>query len=288
MGSLFIYLRLSLGSLCLIPLLTLSAGKRLEYRMGSCKFRAWSLGYLLGVLAMPCMAAAQCDTLVYATNPSYPPYGWSEDHHSYRGASIDLLPLIMPAHVKLQAVVYPWKRAQQMAQEGRIDLLLSLRKTPEREAYLLFSHHPIAIFRPRGKHETLDDWQTLVSLRGGVSRGDSFGSKFDLFLQQKLTVETAGSMEENFEKLRRGRIDYFVSGQYAGNYYLHQHGMDSEIMVLSPPVTNESIHIGFSRRSPCQALEPYVSARLEELERSGYLKRLLDSYLRDSGDTESL
>ena len=86
--------------------------------MGFCKFRAWSLGYLLGVLAMPCMAAAQCDTLVYATNPSYPPYGWSEDQHSYRGASIDLLPLLIPGHIKLQAVVYPWKRAQQMAQEG--------------------------------------------------------------------------------------------------------------------------------------------------------------------------
>ena len=124
--------------------------------MGFYKFRAWSLCYLLGALAMPCMATAQCDTLVYATNPSYPPYGWSEDHHSYRGASIDLLPLLVPAGVKLQAVVYPWKRAQQMAQEGRIDLLLSLRKTPEREAYLLFSHHPIfanpiAIFRLRDK-----------------------------------------------------------------------------------------------------------------------------------------
>ncbi|MBP8772858.1 MAG: amino acid ABC transporter substrate-binding protein [Aeromonadaceae bacterium] len=261
--------------------------------MGFYKFRAWSLCYLLGALAMPCMATAQCDTLVYATNPSYPPYGWSEDHHSYRGASIDLLPLLVPAGVKLQAVVYPWKRAQQMAQEGRIDLLLSLRKTPEREAYLLFSHHPIfanpiAIFRLRDKQESMDDWQALVGLRGGVSRGDTFGSKFDLFLQQKLTVETAGSMDENFEKLRRGRIDYFVSGQYAGNYYLHEHGMDSEIMALKPPVTDESIHIGFSRRSPCQALEPYVSARLEELGRSGYIKRLLDGYLRDTVAPESL
>ena len=115
-----------------------------------------------------------------------------------------------------------------------------------------------------------------------MSRGDTFGSKFDLFLQKNLIVETADTMQENFEKLRRGRIDYFVSGQYAGNYYLHQHGMDGEIMALSPPVTNESIHIGFSRRSPCQELEPYVSARLEELEQSGYLKRLLDGYLRDS------
>ena len=261
--------------------------------MGFCKFRAWSLFYLLGVLAMPCMATAQCDTLVYATNPAYPPYGWSEDHHSYQGASIDLLPLLVPAGVKLQAVVYPWKRAQQMAQEGRIDLLLSLRKTPEREAYLLFSHHPIfanpiAIFRLRDKQESMDDWQTLVGLRGGVSRGDTFGSKFDLFLQQNLTVETADTMQENFEKLRRGRIDYFVSGQYAGNYYLHEHGMDSEIMALKPPVTDESIHIGFSRRSPCQALEPYVSARLEELGRSGYIKRLLDGYLRDTVAPESL
>ncbi len=255
--------------------------------MGACKFRVWSLCYLLGVLALPCMAQGQCDTLVYATNPAYPPYGWSEDQLSYRGASIDLLPLIVPVGVKLRAVVYPWKRAQQMAKEGHIDLLLSLRKTPEREAYLLFSHHPIfanpiAIFRLRGKQDSMADWQTLVGLHGGVSRGDTFGSKFDLFLQQQLTVETASTMQENFEKLRRGRIDYFVSGQYAGDYYLHQHGMDSDIMALSPPVTNESIHIGFSRRSPCQALEPYVSARLQELDRSGYLKRLLDGYLRDS------
>ena len=249
-------------------------------------FRAWSLCHLLAVMAMPCMATAQCNTLVYATNPSYPPYGWSEDQHSYRGASIDLLPLLIPGHIKLQAVVYPWKRAQQMAQEGRIDLLLSLRKTPEREAYLLFSHqpifaNPIAIFRLKGKQASVADWQTLVGLRGGVSRGDSFGKKFDLFLQQKLTVEEAGSMQENFEKLRRGRIDYFVSGQYAGNYYLREHGLEHEIVALQPPVTDESIHIGFSRLSPCQALEPYVSQRLAELERSGYIQRLLDGYLHD-------
>jgi polar amino acid transport system substrate-binding protein len=240
---------------------------------------------LLGGMLLTCGVHAACTSLSYATNPGYPPYDWSPDQQHYQGASIDLLRQILPPGVTAIPVVYPWKRAQQMAKEGRIDLLLSLRRTPEREQYLLFTTHrafpnPIAVFVRRGHLLRLDNWQQLIPMQGGVSRGDTFGGGFDDFLKEKLTVEEAATMAENFEKLRRGRIDYFVTSQYAGNFYLLQTGLSHEIVALPPHISDESIHMGFSRNSPCQALEPYLSSRLRELDREGRLETLLVKYLQ--------
>lgn len=248
-----------------------------------------NLGLLLSALLVTRNVEANCTQLTYAANPAYPPYHWSPDSHDYVGASVDLLQQILPPGVKATPVVYPWKRALQMAKDGRIDLLLSLRQTPERGEYLRFTAHrafpnPIVIFVRRGYLSKLTSWQQLIPLHGGMSRGDTFGGGFDSFLKEQLTVEEAATMAENFDKLRRERIDYFITSQYAGNFYLQETGRSQEIVAIHPHISDESIYFGFSRKSSCQELEPYLSKRLSELDQAGQLELLLAKYLHRSLD----
>lgn len=226
------------------------------------------------------------DTLVYSTNPQYPPYDWAIGDEAFAGASIDLLPLVLPPGTKTSPLVVPWKRAQEMAKYGGVDLLLSLRITPERSTYLDFTTHrafpnPIVIFTRADTGLTLETWENLKGHLGGVSAGDTFGGGFDEYWRANLRVEEAPTVIENFKKLDAGRIDWFVTGLYLGQAYLATHPTTNPIRVLSPPISNGDIHLGFSKASPWKDLLPEVSRRLEELDREGTLVRLLQENLTE-------
>mgnify|MGYP002352027387 CR=1 FL=1 len=233
----------------------------------------------------PDSAVPACQEIVYATNPHYPPYDWSVGDAAYDGATIELLEMAAPEGVRLKPVVLPWKRAMLLAGEGRIDLLASLRITPERSQYLRFTSHrafpnPIVAFIREDRRFPYEKWDDLKDKTGGVSLGDTFGGGFDAYLRAHLRVEEAPSMEENFRKLDSGRIDYFVTSLYAGQAYQATHRPAHSVVALSPPISEQDIHFGFSQRSPCLPLLDRLSARLEELDAQGVPEQLLRRYSR--------
>ncbi len=240
------------------------------------------VGLLLFIL--PFALSAQTGTLVYSTNPQYPPYDWAVGDSAFAGASVELLALCLPPGVEARPMVVPWKRAQEMAKQGRLDLLLSLRITPERSAYLEFTTHrafpnPIDVFVRSGSPNSLRSWSDLKPYIGGVSLGDTFGAGFDEYWRAELKVDEAPTMVENFRKLDAGRIDWFVSGLYLGKAYLATHRTRHKIVALDPPISTGSIYFGFSKLSRWSSLVPEVSRRLEELDRAGVPERLIQKYL---------
>lgn len=225
--------------------------------------------------------------ITWATNPQYPPYDWAENESdsSYQGAGVELLTQIIPKGYKLKAVMVSWKRAQEMAKEGKLDLLVNLRKTPERSSWLEFSssptfYNPIVIFMKKEKAIPLKSWNELIPLMGGTSLGDTYGNGFDEFLSKKLKTESSPSMVNNFNKLATGRIDYFVSGYYMGMAWLSANGMTRDIVALTPPISNNSIYLGFSKKSKFTSLLPEMNTKLTKLNQNGTLHRLLDKYLK--------
>lgn len=228
---------------------------------------------------------ARCPELTYATNPAYPPYDWALSGEAYEGASIELLAMILPPGVKAKPVVYPWKRSLLLAERGEIDLLLSLRITPERLRYLVFTTspafpNPIVLFVREDRRFPFTSWDALKGRTGGVSMGDTFGGGFDEFWQAHLLMEEAPTLHQNFRKLELGRIDYFVTGRYAGLAELGSHHFEHPIVELAPPITDAEIHFAFSRSSPCRCLLDYMSGRLHELDQQGVPDALLRKHLR--------
>lgn len=246
-----------------------------------------TLGGLEACLATPAQAASrvagQCREITYSTNPNYPPYDWAVGN-GFEGASIDLLKMVVPQGVTLKPAVYPWKRALRLAEEGKIDLLVSLRITPERSRYLVFTTHrafpnPIVVFVRKDQAFAFTSWDELKSRRGGVSLGDTFGGGFDEYWKRELNVDVASNMENNFRKLEAGRIDYFVTGKYVGEAYFAISPPCKALIALDPPVSDQDIHFGFSRLSPCAALVKQVSANLAKLDGQGVPDQLLKKHL---------
>jgi polar amino acid transport system substrate-binding protein len=240
------------------------------------------------VLTSPFAAAAlagRCQTLVYSTNPNYPPYDWAVGEDGFDGASIELLKMAVPPGVTLKPAVLPWKRALVLAKAGEIDLLVSLRITPERAKYLRFTRHrafpnPIVVFVRKDRVFPFPSWAVLKGKRGGVSFGDTFGGGFDEYRRRELTIEESPTMENNFQKLDAGRIDYFVTSKYVGEAYAASHHTQHGFVSLTPPISEQDIYFGFSRSSLCVELMERMSLRLEELDRKGIPEQLLQKHLR--------
>lgn len=123
-------------------------------------------------------------------------------------------------------------------------------------------------------------WDELKPLVGGVAFGDTYGNGFDEYLAENLTVESAPSMIENFKKLDTGRIDYFVSGYYMGMAMLESSKLSERIVALSPPISNNSIHLGFSKKSKYIYLLPEIDEKLAQLGSEGQLELILTKYLK--------
>ena len=174
-----------------------------------------------------------------------------------------------------------------MAQQGSIDLLVNLRITPERSQWLTFSQNPtfpnpIAIFMREDKAIPLKTWEELVPLVGGITIGDAFGNGFDEYLKDRLKTEPISNAANNFRKLDLGRIDYFVTGYYMGLAMIRSAGMQDRIVALKPFVSNQPIHLGFSKHSPHTALLPEIDRRLAQLAKDGTLNRILESHVQEA------
>ncbi len=223
----------------------------------------------------------------WATNPKYPPYDWSVNNARYEGACMHLLELVIPSGYTLQPVMVPWVRAQKMAEDGSIDLLVNLRITPERSAWMEFSKNPtfsnpIAIFMRRDKAVPFKSWSELKTLIGGITIGDAFGNGFDEYLKENLATETTASPYSNIRKLDSGRIDYFVTGYYMGTAMLYSAGIQDRIVALKPFISDRPIHLGFSKRSPHRTLLPEIDRKLAQLAADGTLNRILNEHLREA------
>jgi polar amino acid transport system substrate-binding protein len=219
--------------------------------------------------------ANDCPKVRITADPAYPPLHWY-DGKTLRGASIDIASRVFDDLGIAYEIKYvgPFPRVLRMAEAGEVDMISTLKITPERLDYLAFPSNPslsnpIAVFVP--KHSTLrySRWEDLIGKRGGLTRDNKFGNGFDEFIEQKLSVERVNNPEQNFAKMRAGHIDYFLTGLYTGLAYLAEQQLEGEFKALIPYVTDTKNYSAFVKGSPCIKYLPAFDQRLGELMRSG-------------------
>lgn len=230
--------------------------------------------------------AGECTKVVFSAHPEYPPFHWREGD-AVVGASIEITRRIF-AEMGIAAeapFVGPWPRVLKAAEHGEIDLVAALKDTPERRQYMEFTSspffdNPMAVFVPAGARWMFKGWEDLIGRRGGVNAGDKYGSGFDEFLAEKLTVEPSDTLESNFSKLVAGRIDYFITGLFTGRAYLAAAGLADRIRPMPVPVTSGYIHHGFSTLSPCRPLIDRFNKRLAEMRADGTTAAVVEANIQ--------
>lgn len=226
-------------------------------------------------------AQAQCSRVLIASDPAYPPLHWY-DGDTLQGASIEIAKRVLndlkiPYEVRYLG---PFPRVMALAERGEVDMVVTLKKTPEREAFLLYPRtpalsNPVAVFGFRERPFPFRERSDLVGLRGGITRGNVFGSGLDEYLREWLKVEESSSPEANFDKLALGRLDYFITGYYTGMALLLKRGDEERFVVKEPFLGDTPNFVALTRHGKCADKLEQVDAQLAVLKRNGVLEDLI-------------
>ncbi|MCU6435015.1 transporter substrate-binding domain-containing protein [Undibacterium sp. Jales W-56] len=239
------------------------------------------------ILCAACLTCAleaagnTCDKVVISADPAYPPLHWY-DGTAMRGASIAVARRIfsdlgIPYEIRYLG---PFNRVLAAAQSGTIDLVVTLKDTPERRSYLSFSNtvllNPVAVFVRRDKLLDIKKWNELASYRGGVARGNRFGEPLDSFIKNNLTVQESNDLEASFKMLSADRFDYVVTGFYPGRTFLLATASDQKIIALHPHLSESPNLAGFVTQSPCAAYLGAFNKQLDRLSKEKFIERVIE------------
>ncbi len=239
--------------------------------------------WLIGGVLAACMGYghAQCARLVVTADPAYPPMHWY-DGTSLQGASIEIAKRVLDDLKIAYEVRYlgPFPRIMALAERGDVDMVATLKKTPEREAFLLFPKtpalsNPVGVFGFRERPFDYRERADLVPLRGGITRGNVFGNGLDEYIRDKLQVEESNSPDGNFDKLALGRIDYFITGYYTGMALLLKRGDEERFVPKSPFLVETPNYLALTRKGRCADKLDLIDARLAVLKKNGVLEELI-------------
>ena len=242
------------------------------------------VGYgLLGGLLIVCSASgrAECSRMVVSADPSYPPLHWF-DGDSLQGASIEIAKRVL-TDLKIDfeiRSVGPFPRVMALAERGEVDMVATLKKTPEREAFLLYPktvalQNPVAVFTARDFPLAYKDRSDLIGLRGAMARGNVFGNGVDEYIKDRLNVQEVNRPDASFSLMLLGRADYFITGYYTGMALILKRGEEDRFVAKEPYLVDTHNYLVLTRHGKCSGKLEQIDARLAALKKSGVLDEIV-------------
>lgn len=242
---------------------------------------------LAGLVATGLLTPAQaaCTHMRVGADPAYPPLHWY-DGHQMQGASVDIARRVLDElHIPYEVrYLGPFTRIMKLAERGELDMVATLKKTPEREQFLLFPKtaalsNPVAVFQARDRAFSFQSRQDLVGHRGGITRGNRFGGDVDDFIRASLEIEEADTPESNFNKLKVGRIDYFLTGYFVGMAFLLKRSDEASFVVPSSYLADTPNYLALTLKGACADRLDAIEAKLAQLKKSGALDEIIKANL---------
>jgi polar amino acid transport system substrate-binding protein len=242
-----------------------------------CKYPAIGAALLA---AVHLMAMPSVDT-IYLVSTNYPPY--------YGKGLVDggVLTQITTeafrrAGYTLKVEWLPWARAVNIAKEGRVDGVMGIWYSKEREDDFAFSlpllNTEVGFYRRADSRISFKSLQDLKPYRIGVVRSSTGPKGFD---QAGLTIDEAVDGESNLRKLDARRVDLALIEKSAAEYLIANKLIDfKDWLVWTGPLEVMPMYVGFSRQAfNYEKKRAAFNKGLKEMERDGTLARLLGQAL---------
>lgn len=235
--------------------------------------------------ALPAVAGGAGGAVRLATF-EYPPYIQQVDDKA-QGLASDL---VREAFVRMKRPVlievYPLNRGLKLLEAGAADGFFSIKKTPEREAKLIFVREPlfrqdyVFFSRADGRFRFDGDFASIANQTLGVLASTSYGRRFDEAVQrgELPKVETASSYESLFRMLAGGRFDAVICSRLVGFEFVRRTGMVGRIGISGPVVETTLSYLVFSPSPEHQLLADALAQALAQMKRDGTFSGLMARY----------
>ncbi|MFA5678549.1 MAG: transporter substrate-binding domain-containing protein [Pseudomonas sp.] len=252
-------------------------------------------GYLAAALLVLMPAGASlaaggtCERIVVTGNADYPPLLWvnPDDTSRLTGAAVELLEnALQDSGIHVDALhVGNWEQAQQEVRSGRVDMLAGSFLTPERftevdYVYPPYMEIPSVIFVRRGEAFPYSGWDDLRGKRGSSLSSSSFGAAFDTYAADHLDVAAMPGIEQAFEQLLGGKVDYLIHERHQGLALAAQRDVLGQLDILEGSLINEQLYYSISHHSACNSptLRGALAKGMYQMVRQGEPRRLLEKY----------
>lgn len=232
------------------------------------------------------VARAEAATLV-ACADEYCPFNCAADRPDL-GYMIELLQ--RSAQSRQEHVIYkvmPWERAIQFTREGQCQALVG---TPVNDpSDFIFPALPAGMninvaWVKRDDHWRYNGVASLANRQIGLIDGYSYGDELDRYIATHVKNDThlqiiAGetAIEQNVNKLTRGRINVYVEDLMVIQYRMRQ--QKPPPFIVAGEISRLPFHIAFSPRdTQSRARADALSQTVAKMRASGELTRLLNRY----------
>jgi polar amino acid transport system substrate-binding protein len=216
---------------------------------------------------------------------NYPPVMW-EENGKYVGIAEELAAIIFKKlNISYEYRILPWKRAQEKAKSGAIDLITGIYWNAERDKFLSYStpfmSAPGVLFVRHGYKFSYTQWSDLIGKTGILNQGYSWGEGFDRFAKENLDIVWVNEPFQGFQMLNRQdrKVDYYLYGLLPGIIVINRHNLQQQIDYIPTHVTDEKFYIAFSKKSPHAALLPEVNTVIDRLVEEKFVDYLFTKYI---------
>lgn len=222
------------------------------------------------LLVMASTGHAEVKQLHIALGSGYPPFYSFDENKQPSGICIDIVNLVAQAmNITVQYDSYPWKRMLSYGKEGKVDAVMPLFKTAEREQFLSFPEVGLVdednsfFISPSNPLNYSGKLVEVANLKVGVMDNYSYGKEFDSMDFPNKTV--AKSAEQLIMLVQNKRIDLGIGNSKVITYFAKKMSATDKIRFLSPPVTVNPLFIGFSKKRVDQDFVARFNKQLQKL-----------------------
>lgn len=237
--------------------------------------------FLCLILAIPSAAASQ-ESYLRVVFTEWFPYTYEKNGRP-AGFEIEIFNAVIkqmnrPAVYEMK----PWKRCLNNLRQGKADILVSMLKTPEREAYTYYPDEHISIsktafFAKADRHIYFNgSFEALKDYRIGVIMGFSYGEAFDQ--ADYLDKDGAVDAEMLLTKLIGNRNDLIAENEAVIMATAAQKGMADRIRPLSPAIHMQKLYVGFSKANNLEKLGHEFSIKLRQFKKTQEYKSIMLQY----------
>ena len=185
--------------------------------------------------------------------------------------------------------IYPGSRALSKLEEGAVDALFALSRTPEREQFIIYPETPVltqsvSLFVLSDSSISFDgDLSKLSSYSIGIFKGARFCPRFDEAVRNNLfnRVEEVSSYRNNILKLVSNRVDIIAGSSLSIYSAAGELGYQDKIKELSPSLDAVSkSYVAFSRNGKASGAVMNFDKVLKEMHRDGTYEKIFNSYFK--------
>jgi len=213
----------------------------------------------------------------------YYPFNYNENG-IIKGFSIDVLNYFEAnSQYDFEFIITPWPRILFLVSQGKVDLILTLFKSEEREKKYHFIEPAYAneanqFFTLAENNITFSgQLEELTSYSIGTNREYSYGEYFD---QADYLNKLPALTEPVLLKLLLGkRIDMLIGNPLAFNHMISQKNLSAKVKAIKPFVEITPVHMALTKkRQDAQEIKNTLEQLTKQLKSTPYYQELLSKY----------